>query len=107
MAGLAEGLQSELKRTGVSVTLVVLGAVETPYWEHNPGSHKNMPENPPFVRNLTADEAAEAIVTGAAQKKPRIIAPGIYRALFVLAALFPKTVASQIRRAAKKTRAKA
>ena len=106
VAGLAEALQSELKPTGVSVILAVLGSVETPYWEHNPGSLKNMPENPPFVRNLTADEAAEAIVQGVARKKNFVIKPGVYRALFVLNALFPKTMASQLRRAAKKRRTK-
>ena len=105
VAGLAEALQSELKPTGVSVTLVVLGSVHTPYWEHNPGSLQNVPEDPPFVRALTADEAAKAIVQGAARKKKFVIKPGIYRALFVLGALFPKTVASQLRRAAKRGRA--
>lgn len=104
MAGLAEGLQSELKATGVSVTLAVLGSVETHYWEHNPDSLENVPEDPPFARVLTADEAAEAIVEGAARKKKFVIEPGIYRAVFVLNALFPKTVASQVRRASKKAR---
>lgn len=107
VAGLAEGLQSELKPMGISVTLAVLGSVETPYWEHNPGSFQNVPEAPPFVRTLTADEAAAAIIKGAAQKKRFVTKPAIYRALFVLNALFPKTIASQLRRASKKTRAKA
>ncbi|HZJ12307.1 MAG TPA: SDR family NAD(P)-dependent oxidoreductase, partial [Methyloceanibacter sp.] len=47
IAGLAEVLQSELKGKGVFVTLVVLGTVETPYWEHNPGSRENMPKTDP------------------------------------------------------------
>jgi short-subunit dehydrogenase len=105
MAGFAEGLQSELKPTGVSVTLIVLGSVETPFWEHNPGSLENVPEAPPLVRTLNAHEAAEAIIEGVVQKKNFVIKPGIYRALFALNALFPKTVASQLRRASKKARA--
>jgi len=107
VAGLAEALQSELKPTGVSVTLVVLGSVKTPYWEHNPGSLENVPENPPFVPTLTVNEAAEAIFDGAEQKKKFVIKPGLYRALFVLGALFPKTMASQLRRASKKAHARA
>jgi len=105
IAGFAEALQSELKPTGVVVTLVVLGNVETPYWDNNPGSRKNVPEAPPFVPNLTADEAAEAIFDGVQQKKTVVIKPPAYRVLFALNALFPKTVASQLRRAAKKARA--
>ena len=56
---------------------------------------------------MTPDEAAEAIFEGTERKTPRVVKPGIYRMLFVLAALFPKTVASQIRRASKKARSKA
>ena len=40
LAGFTEALRSEVKGKGVSVTLVVLGTVETPYWEHNPGSRR-------------------------------------------------------------------
>ena len=38
IAGLAESLQSELKPAGIFVTIVVLGTVETPYFDNNPGS---------------------------------------------------------------------
>lgn len=99
IAGLAEALQSELKGKGVFVTLVVLGTVETPYWEHNPGSRENMPKTDPrLVPTLTADEAAEAIIGGAEQRRRFVVRPGIYRALFVLNALFPRLVAGQLRR---------
>lgn len=105
VAGFAESLQSELKPTGVAVTVVVLGTVETPYWEHNPGSRENMPRtNPRLVPTLTPEQAAEAIFASAESKKSFVVTPGIYRALFVMNALFPKTVASQLRRASKKAR---
>ena len=104
VAGFAEALQSELKPTGVAVTIIVLGNVDTPYWAHNPGSRRNVPATPRFIRTLTPDEAAAAIVTGAEARKPFVVKPAIYRALFLMNALFPKTVASQLRRAAKKAR---
>jgi len=100
VAGLAETLQSELKGTGLVVTLVVLGTVETPYWEHNPGSRENVPKtNPRLVPVLMPDEAAAAIVDGVAAKKSLVVKPGMIRALFVLNALFPRLVARQLRRA--------
>jgi len=81
----------------------VLGTVETPYWEHNPGSRENMPEtNPWLVPTLTPEQAAQAIFDGAEEKKRFVVKPAIFRALFVMNALFPKTVATQLRRAAKK-----
>ncbi|MGK2923400.1 MAG: SDR family NAD(P)-dependent oxidoreductase [Methyloceanibacter sp.] len=105
LAGFAEGLQSELKGTGVAVTLVVLGTVDTPYWEHNPDSLENVPSaNPWLMPTLSPAQAADAIFAGAARKTLFVVKPAVYRALFVLNALFPKTVASQLRRAAKKAR---
>ncbi len=72
------------------MTLVVLGTVETPYWQHNPGSRENMPKtNPRLVPILTPDEAARAIFDGIAARRAFVVKPGIYRALFVLNALVP------------------
>ncbi|MGH6737351.1 MAG: SDR family NAD(P)-dependent oxidoreductase [Methyloceanibacter sp.] len=106
VAGFAEALQSELRRTGVTVTLVVLGTVDTPYWEHNPGSLENVPKTDPrFMPTVTPDQAAKAIMDGAAQGKAFVVKPAIYRALFVMNALFPNFVASQLRRAAKQAKA--
>jgi len=103
LAGLAETLQSELKGTGVNVTVVALGTVETPYWQNNPGSRENLPQTDPrLVPVLTPEQAAEAIVNGVEQKKRFVVKPGIFRALFVLSALFPKIVARELSRSAKK-----
>jgi uncharacterized protein len=99
VAGFADSLRSELKAQGISVTLVVLGTVETPYWEHNPGSRENMPETDPrLVPVLTPEQAAEAIVGGTEGGEPMVVKPAIYRMLFVLNALFPRLVAHQLRR---------
>lgn len=103
VAGLAETLQSELKGTGLVVTLVVLGTVETPYWEHNPGSRGIMPKSDPrLVPVLRPDEAARTIVEGIAGKRQFVVRPAVLRALLVLNALFPRLVARQFRRAAAK-----
>jgi len=103
LAGLAETLQSELKGTGVNVTVVALGTVETPYWQNNPGSRENLPQTDPrLVPVLTPEQAAEAIVDGVEQKKRFVVKPGIFRALFVLNALFPRLVARELSRSAKK-----
>lgn len=105
LAGFAESLQSELKPAGIFVTVVVLGTVDTPYFENNPGSRENIPDTDPrLLPVLTADQAAEAIFDGTERKQRLVVKPALYRALFVMNALFPKTVASQMRRAAKKAK---
>jgi uncharacterized protein len=102
LAGFTEALRSEVKGKGVSVTLVVLGTVETSYWEHNPGSRQNLPKaNPRLAPTLSADEAAEAIFAGVERRKRTVVKPGIFRVLFLLNALFPGLVARQLRRAAR------
>lgn len=107
ITGFAEGLQSELKGTGIAVTIVVLGSVDTPYWEHNPGSLENVPDaDPRLLPTLTTAQAAGAIFDGAEARKAFVVKPALYRALFVMNALFPKTVASQLRKASKKARTK-
>ncbi len=100
IAGLAETLQAELRSSGISVTLVVLGAVESPYWQHNPGSRERLPaSNPTLAPVLSPQQAAEAIFAGVATGKRTVVKPAILRALFVLNAIAPRLVACQLRRA--------
>jgi short-subunit dehydrogenase len=98
LAGFAETLQTELVGKGVTVTFVVLGLVDSPYWENNPGSREKLPPgNPLLMPVLTSEQAAKAIVDGVEQKRLFVIKPGIYRVLFVLNALFPRFTARQLR----------
>ncbi len=103
LAGFAEGLRSEVKGRGVTVTLVVLGTVESPYWEHNPGSREHLPAaSPKLVPTLSTEEAAEAIFAGLKGRKRMVVKPAALRALFLLNAFAPGLVARQLRRASKR-----
>jgi short-subunit dehydrogenase len=100
LAGFTESLRNEVKGKGLGVTLVVLGMVESPYWEHNPGSRERAPKtNPRLAPVLTPDQAAEAIFAGIEARRRMVVKPAIFRALFFLNALAPRVVASQLRRA--------
>jgi short-subunit dehydrogenase len=99
LLGFTEALRADVKGTGIDVTLVVLGTVETPYWKHNPGSREHVPAgNPTFAPVLSPEEAADAIFRGVEARKRRVVKPAIFRALFLLNALSPRLVARQIRR---------
>jgi short-subunit dehydrogenase len=103
MLGFTESLRADLRRTGIDVTLVVLGEVETPYWQHNLGSRQHMPKsNPILAPVLTPEQAAQAIVRGVERRQRRVFKPAILRALIVLNALAPGLVARQLRRAVNK-----
>jgi short-subunit dehydrogenase len=102
VAGFADGLRSEIKGSGVTVTLVILGTVDSPYWEHNPGSRERLPSSKSrFVPTLSCDEAAEAIYGGVERQKRMVVKPAAFRALFILNALFPGLVDRKLRRSAR------
>ena len=105
LKGFTEALRSEVKGKGLKVTLVVLGAVETPYWQHNPGSREVPATNETLLPTLSPKEAAATIMNGIAAGKTVVVKPGLYRALFLLNALVPGLVAKQLRRAARKRNA--
>jgi short-subunit dehydrogenase len=103
LAGFTESLRADVRGTGLSVTLVVLGIVESPYWKHNPGSRERAPVmNPMIVPPLSPEQAAEAIFAGVEGGKRMVVKPAILRTLFLLNALAPRLVAAQLRRAVPK-----
>jgi short-subunit dehydrogenase len=103
LAGFADALRADLKGTGVTVTLVVLGTVETPYWEHNPGSRENVPvPNPLLAPTMSSEEAAQVIHHAVERGRRTVFKPGILRALVLLNAVAPRLVARELRRAVPK-----
>jgi short-subunit dehydrogenase len=97
LLGFTEALRTDVRGKGIDVTLVVFGTVETPYWEHNPGSRERVPApNPRLAPILSAEEAAEAIFRGVEARKRRVVKPAALRALFLLNAFAPRLVARQI-----------
>lgn len=102
LKALAEGLRVELKGTSVSVTLAILGEVETEYWTHNPGSRERLPRmSRKLFPVLSADDAAGAIADALDRRARRVFKPALLCALPLLDLLAPKLVAKQMRRATK------
>lgn len=86
LKGFSEALRLETAASGVFVSLVVLGEVESSYWEHNPGSREHVPKGLPPLSTL---EAAESIVRAIEREKRYVIRPALFRLLFILEALAP------------------
>ena len=86
LKGFTDALRTEVEKAGITVSLVTLGAVESTYWEHNPGSRERIPKGP---KMMTAEEAEKTIVVAIEQAKRRATRPLIFRFLFALEALFP------------------
>lgn len=86
LKGFTDALRAEVAGKGVFVSTVVLGVVESSYWEHNPGSRQHVPKG---IRALTTAQAAEAIITAIEKKKKRLVRPALFRLLFALEGLIP------------------
>ena len=86
LKGFSEALRLEAAASSVFVSLVVLGPVESSYWEHNPGSREHMPQG---FAPLSTLEAAESIVRAIERRKRYVIRPALLRLLFTLEALAP------------------
>ena len=93
LKGFNDALRTETEGTGVNVTLIVMGTVESPYWEHNPSSREKVPKGIPGLTSiLTTEDAAALIIKGIESEARRLVRPWIFRLLFVLYALFPDQV---------------
>ena len=85
LRGFAEALRADLRRTPIGVTLVTLGVVASPYWEHNPGSRRFLPATVPLLMpELSVEEAAGTIVEAIARRRRHVVRPAFFRLLFAL-----------------------
>jgi len=96
--GFSESLRADLFGSGICVTSAMFGTVESPFWEHNPGSRERLPRQAAQIQALTTEEVANAIISGIEKGKRAVIKPAIYRLLFMFNALFPKMTELMMRR---------
>ncbi|MCB1487111.1 MAG: SDR family NAD(P)-dependent oxidoreductase [Bauldia sp.] len=83
LKGFAEALRSEVRGTGVGVSLITLGTVSSSYWDHNPGSRDHLPKTPEWLLpELSPDEAAATIVAALDQRRAHAVRPWFLRVLF-------------------------
>ncbi len=85
LKGFTEALRAELRVTGIGVSLVALGVVDSPYWETNPGSRENLPPSIPYLMPVLSEEQAGTVVVQAIERNQRrAVKPAIFRLLFML-----------------------
>jgi short-subunit dehydrogenase len=89
--GFTEALRADLYGTGIKVALYASGVVRTPYFEHNPGAEERIPKMARYIPDLTAEQAANAIVQGVEQNKREIVVPSMLRLLRTVRAVAPHT----------------
>ena len=89
MRGFSEALRADLHRTPIRVMLAVLAQVDSPYWQHNPGSAERIPRVQALIPRLTSEQAGQVIVRGLVRDHSDVVAPVMLRILLFLGRLFP------------------
>lgn len=92
MRGFTKSLRADLRETGIGVTLVAPGKVDTPYFENNPGSKDRVPKLAESFRTLTPEEVATAIVGGVESGRRNVIVPLELRVALWVYRLFPRPI---------------
>jgi short-subunit dehydrogenase len=68
------------------------GVVQSPYWEHNPGSRERVPKMGKLVPEVTPEAAARAIVRGIEREQKLVVVPFLMKLTYWQHALFPGVV---------------
>jgi short-subunit dehydrogenase len=89
MEGFTNALRADLHGTGLGVTLAMFGTVETPYWDHNPGSRARLPKRAAWMPALSPQTVASKIVSAIENGSRSVVAPAMFRLIFLINRLFP------------------
>ena len=90
MKGFTEALRADLWQTNIKVTSIVAGKVDTPYFDHNPGTLERSPTIARIIPTLTADQVAHAIIDGIEHHRREVIIPFMLRVFYLAHSLAPR-----------------
>jgi short-subunit dehydrogenase len=89
MQGFTDALRADLFGTGLRVTAVVAGKVETPYFAHNPGTLERAPGAARLIPAVQPEQVAAAIVRAVEYNQREVVMPFMLRVFFTLHTFFP------------------
>lgn len=92
LRGLNDALSAELQAigSGVKVSMVVPGKVQSSYFENNPGAEHGIPAISRIVHTLSTEEAADVIVKTIRNEKRLQFAPRMMTFFMLQARWFPR-----------------
>jgi short-subunit dehydrogenase len=92
LRGFTEALLADLDGSGINVTLVEPGVVNSPYWEHNQGSRERVPKLAKLIPEISPEDVAQAIVRGVERNRRTIVIPFMMRLFCRLHAVIPSVI---------------
>jgi len=92
LRGFAEALRSDLRGTGIGVTLIVPGRVSSQYFDNNPGTLERLPGLGRTIPTLTPDQVAARIIPAIEHGESEVIFPWIMRVYAMFNRFAPRLV---------------
>jgi short-subunit dehydrogenase len=98
MRAFTDHLREDLRGTGVGVTLVCPAEVDSPYFDHNPGSRERIPGASRIVGTLTPEEAGRKAVRAIERERGVAYMPWRLVPLVWVARHFPRSTQALVTR---------
>ena len=89
LRGFSEVLRADLHGTGIKVTSVVMGHVDSPYYENNPSTTARIASLDRLIPTLSEEQAGEIVTKASEQGKHNVFAPAMIRMLINLHRIAP------------------
>ena len=98
MRAFSEHLREDLRGTGVGVTVIVPAEVDSPYFDHNPGSRERVPRIGRLMGHLSPEHVAERAIEGTERGRRVVNIPRRLAAFEFSARHFPRTTRALVTR---------
>ena len=98
MRAFSEHLREDLRGTGVGVTMIVPAEVDSPYFDHNPGSRERVPGIGKVLGLLDPRQVAERAIGGAERGRRVVHIPRRLAVFEFSARHFPRTTQALVTR---------
>lgn len=84
MLGFAKSLQADLYDTRFTVSLIVFGKVDSPYFKNNPISEERIPKIANWLTPTMSVETSAKVISKVIKRKPRVVVRPLMMSLFAL-----------------------
>ena len=77
LRGFSESLKIDLRNTGVGISHIILGEVESSYWDANPGARARLPKIASLIPKTSTEKAGKYILKAIRTEKKEMTRPAM------------------------------
>lgn len=90
LRGFTEALRADLHGTGIGVSNVVMGHVDSPYYENNPGTTERIAKLDRLIPTLSSEQAGEIVAKATEKGRREVFAPPMIRLMMGIHRVAPR-----------------